>query len=97
MRIIVDRNGLGTIGDTEKMLKLNPLDEKFKSFVGSAKCIDGHNYDELREVFSEDNPQVIIANTTKGKGVSYMEGKWRYHTIVPKSEEDIKQGLEELS
>ena len=76
---------------------MNTLDEKFKSLVGSAKCIDGHNYDELREVFSEDNPQVIIANTTKGKGVSYMEGKWRYHTIVPKSEEDIKQGLEELS
>ena len=97
LRIIVDRNGLGTIGDTEKMLKLNPLDEKFKSFVGSAKCIDGHSYDELREVFSEDSPQVIIANTIKGKGVSYMEGKWKYHTIVPKGEELIKQGLEDLS
>ena len=97
LRIIVDRNGLGTIGDTEKMLKLNPLDDKFESFVGSVKCIDGHNYDELREVFSSNSPQAIIANTTKGKGVSYMEGKWKYHTIVPKSEEDIKQGLEDLS
>jgi len=97
LRIIVDRNGLGTIGDTEKMLKLNPLDDKFKSFVGEAECIDGHDYTELRRVFSADSPQVVIANTIKGKGVSYMEGKWKYHTIVPKGEELIKQGLEDLS
>tara|TARA_Y100000593_G_C4313662_1_gene339664 strand:- start:404 stop:1171 length:768 start_codon:yes stop_codon:yes gene_type:complete len=97
LRIIVDRNGLGTIGETEKMLKLDPLFDKFKSFVGDVASIDGHNYDELRDVFSEDSPQAIIANTTKGKGVSYMEGKWQYHTIVPKDKELIKQGLEDLS
>ena len=73
------------------------LEDKFKSFVGDVAVIDGHNYDELRKVFSEDGPQAIIANTTKGKGVSYMEGKWQYHTIVPKDEKLIKQGLEELS
>ena len=38
-----------------------------------------------------------LRKTTKGKGVSYMEGKWQYHTIVPSSKEDIKLGLEELS
>ena len=79
------------------MLKLNPLDEKFKSFVGETKVIDGHNYDDLRSVFSSQSPQVVIANTTKGKGVSYMEGKWKYHTIVPKDKDLIKQGMEELS
>ena len=97
LRIIVDRNGLGTIGETEKMLKLEPLADKMKSFVGDVVEIDGHNYDSLRGVFSSQNPQVVIAKTTKGRGVSYMEGKWQYHTIVPSSKEDIKLGLEELS
>ena len=97
LRIIIDRNGLGTIGETEKMLKLEPLADKMKSFVGDVVEIDGHDYDDLRKTFSSQNPQVIIAKTTKGKGVSYMEGKWQYHTIVPSSEEDIKIGLENLS
>ena len=54
---------------------------------------------KLRQVFAEtsNRPRVIIANTIKGKGVSYMEDVWQYHTIIPKSEDDIKQGLEELS
>ena len=105
LKIIVDRNGLGTIGQTEKMLKLEPLADKFRSFGCETVEIDGHDYDSLRGVFSSeyrlrkfsDSPQVVIAKTTKGKGVSYMEGKWEYHTIVPSSEEDIKQGMEELS
>jgi len=111
LRIIIDRNGLGTIGETEKMLRLEPLVDKFQSFIGDVAEIDGHNYDSLRGVFSsrvsEDSgdghllksksPQVVIAKTTKGKGVSYMEGKWEYHTIVPSSKEDIKIGLENLS
>ena len=79
------------------MLKLEPLKDKFKSFIDDVVEIDGHDYDSLRDVFSKQNPQVIIAKTTKGKGVSYMEGKWQYHTIVPSSQEDIKTGLEELS
>ena len=97
LRIIIDRNGLGTIGETEKMLKLEPLADKMKSFMGDVVEIDGHSYYSLRGVFSSQSPQVIIAKTTKGKGVSYMEGKWQYHTIVPSSEEDIKIGLENLS
>ena len=39
----------------------------------------------------------LIADTIKGKGVSYMEGKWQYHTIIPKSDKDINTGLKELS
>ena len=99
VRIIIDRNGMGTIGETEKLLKLEPLKEKFEGFGFKTSVIDGHNYDDLRSVFSHKPkvPEVIIANTIKGKGVSYMEADWRYHTIVPSSEEDIKKGLEELS
>ena len=99
LKIIVDRNGMGTIGETEKLLKLEPLTEKFEGFGFHVNDIDGHNYDDLRRVYSNKNTsvEVTIAQTVKGKGVSYMEGDWRYHVIIPKSEEDIEQGLKELS
>ena len=75
------------------------IKEKFESFGFETHTIDGHNFEQLRQVFAEtsNRPRVIIANTIKGKGVSYMEDVWQYHTIIPKSEDDIKQGLEELS
>lgn len=97
--LIVDRNGMGTIGETEKMLKLEPLSGKFKAFGLDVATINGHNFDELRATFSKKStqPRVVIANTIKGKGVSYMEGDWRYHVIVPSDPEQIKQGLAELS
>ena len=99
MRLIVDRNQLGILGHTEKLLKIEPLEEKFKSFGFDVNVVDGHNFDDMKRVFSESNdkPEVVIANTVKGKGVSYMEDVWQYHTIIPKKEKDIKIGLEELS
>lgn len=99
LHIIVDRNGLGILGATEELLKLEPLDKKFESFGFCVKTVDGHNYDELRAAFSRKSskPEVIIANTIKGKGVSYMEGVWQYHTIIPKEKDLIHTGLEELS
>ena len=99
IKLIVDRNQLGILGNTEELLKLNPLEDKFKSFGFDVVSVDGHDFDKMRTVFAQTNnkPQVIIANTIKGKGVSYMEGVWQYHTIIPKKDEDIKTGLEELS
>jgi len=99
VKLIVDRNGLGILGATEELLKLEPLADKFTSFGFDTCEIDGHDYDQLREAFNKksDRPVAIIANTIKGKGVSYMEGKWEYHTIIPKSDEDINTGLKELS
>ena len=99
VKLIIDRNGLGILGATEELLKLEPLADKFTSFGFDTCEIDGHNYDELREAFNKqsDRPVAIIANTIKGKGVSYMEGKWQYHTIIPKSDKDINTGLKELS
>ena len=99
IKLIVDRNQLGILGNTEELLKLNPLEDKFKSFGFDVVSVDGHDFDKMRTVFAQTNnkPQVIIANTIKGKGGSYMEGVWQYHTIIPKKDEDIKTGLEELS
>lgn len=96
---IVDRNQLGILGKTEDLLRLEPLMEKIESFGLHCEEIDGHNFDDLRNVLSKEpeKPTVIIANTIKGKGVSYMEGKWEYHTIIPKEKHLIDQGLAELS
>jgi transketolase len=99
IKLIIDRNQLGILGATEELLKLEPLGDKFKSFGFDTYTIDGHNYDELRTHLNKkgDTPVAIIANTIKGKGVSYMEGKYEYHTIIPKNEQDINTGLSELS
>lgn len=99
MHLIVDRNMMGILGKTEELLKLEPLEEKFKSFGFHTTTIDGHNFDELREELSlkYEKPNVIIANTTKGKGVSYMEDVWQYHTIIPKEKDLLDIGMEELS
>lgn len=99
MHLIVDRNMMGILGKTEELLKLEPLEEKFKSFGFHTTNIDGHSFDELREELSlkYKKPNVIIANTTKGKGVSYMEDVWQYHTIIPKEKDLLDIGMEELS
>lgn len=100
LHIIVDRNGMGILGRTEELLKLEPLEDKFSSFGFETCSVDGHNFDTLRKVFSINNPskpQVVIAKTIKGKGVSYMEDVWEYHTIIPKQDELIRIGIEELS
>ncbi len=99
LRLIVDRNGMGILGKTEELLKLDPLEEKFASFGFDVRTVNGHNFDEMREVFSKkpEKPQVVIAKTIKGKGVSYMEDVWQYHTIIPKEDDLLKIGREELS
>ena len=99
LQLIVDRNGLGILGATEELLKLEPIDEKLESFGFDVRIVDGHNYDELRSAFASkpEAPNVVIANTVKGKGVSYMENLWWYHSIIPKEKDLIEQGLKELS
>lgn len=99
LTLIVDRNKFGILGNTENGLKLEPLVGKFESFGYETYRIDGHNFSELRKCFriESKSPKVIIADTIKGKGISYMEDKFEYHTIIPSSKEDIELGLKELS
>ena len=80
------------IGDYLGEDDIERLEDKFKSFGFDVNVVDGHNFDEMRDVFSKSNknPEVTIANTVKGKGVSYMEGVWQSHTIIPKQQDDIK-------
>ena len=99
MTLIVDRNAMGILGKTEELLKLEPLNKKFESFGFQTYSIDGHDFESLRRIFGNQasHPRVVIADTIKGKGVSYMEDVWQYHTIIPKSDEDIEKAIEELS
>lgn len=97
--ILVDRNGLGILGETEVLLKLEPLSAKFSSFGFEVLVADGHNFNSLRNVFSKAPTKntVVILNTIKSKGVAFMEGKAEFHTIIPKDKDVIKKMLEDLN
>ncbi len=97
--IIIDRNKFGILGHTEEIIKLESLADKFKSFGFKVSEIDGHDLPQLRYELrgKPTEPHVVIANTVKGKGVSYMEDKYEYHTIIPSSTKDIETGIRELS
>jgi transketolase len=96
--IIVDRNGLGILGPTEELLKLEPLSQKFESFGFDVLELNGHDFDELREAMTKPpkNPTVIIAKTVKAKGVDFMENRAEYHTIIPRETSVIASMLEGL-
>jgi transketolase len=98
--VIIDYNKIQSYGNTNEVINLEPLTDKLKAFNWNVINIDGHNHDELRGAFSQfistkGHPTVIIANTIKGKGVSYMENDLLWHYRSP-GEEQFKQAMEEL-
>ncbi len=97
---IVDRNMLQITGSTEDVCALESLCAKFEAFGWSVKSVSGHDIAALTEVlintpFTPGKPSMVIARTTKGKGVSYMENVAKWHHGVP-SDEQFKQALFEL-
>ena len=86
--VIVDRNQLQILGRTEDVLGLEPFADKWRSFGWDVVEIDGHDYSALADAMRtrSDRPRAIIANTTKGKGVDFMEDKVEWHTLVPNAE-----------
>lgn len=96
--VIVDRNRLQSMGDTEDTLALEPFAQKWLSFGWKVFEIDGHDYQEIFESANldyADTPICIIANTTKGKGVTFMEHSVLWHYKTP-TEIELVQGLAEL-
>lgn len=98
--LIVDNNNLQIDGEVDKVKNIYPLDDKFKSFGFEVIKIDGHNIAQIIEAFEtakkiKGRPTVIIANTIKGKGVSFMENQAGWHGKAP-NEEQYKQAIEEL-
>ena len=77
------------------------IGEKFEEFDWNAIEIDGHNYEEIINALNtartvKDKPTVIVANTIKGKGVSFMENNAGFHGAAP-NEEEYKKAMEELN
>lgn len=86
---IIDRNHLSYDGNTEDVMRLEPLADKMRSFGWHTVGCNGHDTADLLRAFAdraEDAPQMIIADTVKGKGVSFMEGlpEWHHHSITQK-------------
>ena len=97
---IIDYNKIQSLGTTEEVMTLEPLADKLKAFNCRVINIDGHNHTELLTAFRQfevepGQPTVIIANTIKGKGVSYMENNLAWHYKSP-NDEQLKTAMEEI-
>lgn len=90
--VIVDKNNLQITASTAEVMSTDPLDKKWDAFGWAVKEVNGNDVDELMEVFNslpfeKGKPSVIIAHTTKGKGISFMENQLKWHHGVPSNEE----------
>jgi len=96
---IVDHNTLQITGRTRDVCSNEPLDEKFGAFGWDVEQINGHSIPELTQAFSGGartaRPRCVIANTTKGRGVSFMEDVVKWHHGVP-SDSEYQSALTEL-
>ena len=89
------------LGDTEECLKIEPIDEKWNAFGFDSTIVDGHNFDSISNGFKIINnkngrPKLIIANSVKGKGISFMEGVPSWHYWSKLSEDQIKIANKDL-
>lgn len=98
---IVDHNKMQSLDFCENTIKLSPFADKWKAFGWNVYDIDGHSHSELRRAFegalgSKGAPSVIIANTVKGKGISFMENDILWHYRFPHDGEEYDGALKEL-
>ena len=95
--IIIDYNKIQSLDSVKNTIKLEPIKQKFLSFGCDAVLINGHNHKEILKAIKKKTtkPLVIIANTIKGKGVSFMENKVLWHYRSPNKIE-LEKGLKEL-
>jgi transketolase len=106
---IIDRNHLSIDGNTESIMRLEPLEARFESFGWRVHRIDGHDLDAILDVFNLLDtdpvapPQLVIADTVKGRGVRRMEGdtNWHVGNLVGEDYDDvvaeIERGLQPLT
>ena len=100
LTVIVDRNRLQQGARTEETAGLDPLDDKWRAFGWHVEMVDGHDYGQLYKVLSASprgrgKPLCVIANTIKGKGVSFMHDNVSWHHGVP-NKEQYEQAMREL-
>ncbi len=100
---IIDRNRLQIDGDTEQVKTLDPLDKKWEAFGWQVLEIDGHDFQEIcgaiehaKELGKQKSaPVMIIANTIKGKGVTFTENQASWHG-KPMNDEELQKALQEI-
>jgi transketolase len=97
LTVVIDRNRLQATKATEEVLTLEPLADKLRAFGWCVLEVNGHDHSELYSALqsNSDKPIIIIANTIKGKGVSFMENsiEWHYRTPIG---ELFEQAMKEL-
>lgn len=97
---IIDYNGLQIEGSTNDIMSLGDLGQKYRDFGWNVQEIDGHNIAQILSALEWakncDMPAAILARTVLGKGVSFMEGNWKYHDWAGKID-DIEKARQELS
>jgi transketolase len=96
---VVDRNRLQQGAGTEETKRLEPFADKWRSFGWEVREIDGHDLGALLEAFDTSTtgkPVAVVANTIKGKGVSFIEDRVEWHHKVP-SADQVRAALEELA
>ncbi len=99
--VIVDNNGLQIDGPVDQVCSPYPIDKKFEAFNFHVINIDAHDFDAIRAAFKEaretkGQPTAIIAHSTKGKGVSFMENQVAWHGVAP-NDEEYAQAMEDLN
>ena len=96
----LDYNKLQIDGSNNEVMPVAPVKEKFEAFGWFVQEINGHNFDEIINAVNkaklQERPSMIIANTVKGKGVSFMENMCEWHGKAPKQEE-YEKAIEELA
>ena len=99
--VIIDHNGLQIDGPNEKVMGLGSIPDKLRAFGLNVFQIDGHDFQAMEKAFDaarqiKGKPSAIVLETTKGKGVSYMEGQVGWHGKAP-NDEEYARGMAELS
>ena len=98
--VIVDYNKIQAFGRVKEVMGLEPFKDKWQAFGFAVREVDGHNHSQLISVledvpFVKGKPNVIIAHTIKGKGVSFMEDTIEWHYLTP-DDEQLKIAIKEL-
>lgn len=102
LTVIIDRNRVQQTGRTDDIMPFKDLTATLASFGWNALEINGHRIPEIIDAIKSareytEGPTIIVANTVKGKGVSYMENNPKYHGSPPASEEEYEQALMEIA
>ncbi len=99
LTVVIDKNNFQGYGASAEVLNMDPLDQKLAAFGWHVARIDGHDFSEIEAVLRRspgEKPLAVIADTVKGRGVSYMENVFVWHYKSP-NDEQLAQALKELA